>query len=66
MDSFKFYIFIGLVILSITAHGQSTFSKSFDIDEHTDNGVKVIQVDTLLITHSISRCNGLSPILWTT
>jgi len=57
MNLLKFYVFIGLVILSTTTHSQNTFSKSFDIDDHTDNGVKVIQVDTLLITHSISRCN---------
>jgi len=53
----KFYVFIGLVILSTITHGQNTFSKSFDITNHSDNGAKVFNVDTLLIIHSLSFCH---------
>ncbi len=57
MNLLRIYIIIGFIHICIVAQGQNSFSKSFDIDDHTDNGVKVIQLDTLLITHSISRCN---------
>lgn len=50
-------VFILLLLPSVFLAQSTTFSKSYDIIGYSDNGVKTIKVDTLLITHSITGCD---------